>query len=243
MDTISIDGTGAQVLANKTEPVMLSTEKRLGEQVSVVERQAELFQIKDEAGFQAAGELTRQIKRVQKEVTDYWEPMRKTTYEAYKSVTDHKKKMLDPLEKAEKTLKRKLGDYSREQERIRREEEERLRRLAMEAMERKLGEAAEAESAGDKEAAEYAMAEAEAYEGAADVMPVKGPAVKADGISMRSNWRIIKVDPAAVPVELAGVVLRPVDEKAVLRLIKASKGQIAIPGIQYEEFADVSVRV
>ena len=38
------------------------------------------------------------------------------------------------------------------------------------------------------------------------------------------------------------VVIRPVDEKAVARLIKMSKGQIKIPGIEYKETVSVSIR-
>ena len=43
-------------------------------------------------------------------------------------------------------------------------------------------------------------------------------------------------------MELAGVLLRPVDEKAALRLIRATKGTIKIPGIEYEETYSVSIR-
>jgi len=231
-----------QMVVGSSALVGADEEQKLEGQVSLVERKAAELVISDEISFRVAGELTRQVKQVQKSVTEYWEPMRKSTYEAYKTVTDHKKEMLDPLERAEKTLKRKISEWSREQEHLRREEEERQRRLAMEEMERKLAEAEAAEAAGDSEAAEYAMAEAEVYEGVADVAPASVSTPKVEGISMRKNWRIINIDPTAVPNEFAGVVLRPVDEKAVLRLIKASKGQIRIPGVKYEEFSDVSVR-
>ena len=62
------------------------------------------------------------------------------------------------------------------------------------------------------------------------------------GVSTTKTWKITKVDSAAVPTHVQGVEIRPVDEKAVLRLIKATKGAIKIPGITYEEDVTVSVR-
>ena len=41
---------------------------------------------------------------------------------------------------------------------------------------------------------------------------------------------------------LAGIELRPVDQAAVMRLIRASKGQIEIPGITYRQVAKMSFR-
>ena len=89
--------------------------------------------VASEEGFVLAGELTKQVKAMQKQVTEYWEPMRKSTYEAYTAVNQHKKEMLDPLASAEKILKRKMSDYTMEQERIRREQEEAMRKALMAA--------------------------------------------------------------------------------------------------------------
>ena len=99
-------------------------------QVSLIEQQASDVVVASEEDFVLAGELTKQVKEMQKKVTDYWEPMRKSTYEAYSAVNQHKKEMLDPLASAEKILKRKMGDYTIEQERRRREQEEAMRRAA-----------------------------------------------------------------------------------------------------------------
>ncbi|MFR5989565.1 MAG: hypothetical protein ACLUGP_03860 [Faecalibacterium prausnitzii] len=41
---------------------------------------------------------------------------------------------------------------------------------------------------------------------------------------------------------MAGIELRPVDQAAVMRLIRASKGQIEIPGITYRQVAKMSFR-
>lgn len=41
---------------------------------------------------------------------------------------------------------------------------------------------------------------------------------------------------------VAGVEIRPVDRSAVMRLIRATKGQVHIPGVVYKEVAKVAFR-
>lgn len=236
MNEAAVIGNNALVLDTKEE------ENKLGRQVSLIEQKAESVVVDSDDGFAYAGELTKQVKQMQEKVTDYWEPMRKTTYEAYKSVTDHKKEMLDPLASAEKILKKKMGAYTLQKEKERREREEELRRQAEAEMNRKLEEAAKAESEGDALGAEMAMTEAEVMENVATTAVIKPEAPTMKGVSTTKTWKITKVDPTTVPTHVQGVEIRPVDEKAVLRLIKATKGTIKIPGIAYEEDVAVSVR-
>lgn len=215
-------------------------EERLSKEVSSIEAQAQQIVINNDDDYAFAGQVTRDVKAAQKRVEEYWEPMRKSTYDAYKAVTDHKKEMLDPLKNAEAILKRKIGVYHMEQERKRREEEERLRKFAEEEAQRKLEEAVQAEENGDMEAAEYAMAEAEALDNMSVNVEMAKP--KVSGVSSIKTWEIVGIDPKLVPVEIAGVEIRPVDRAAILRLIKATKGQIAIPGVKYKETVSVAVR-
>lgn len=236
MNEAAVIGNNALVLDTKEE------ENKLGRQVSLIEQQAEDVVVDSDDGFAYAGELTKQVKQMQSKVTDYWEPMRKSTYDAYKSVTDHKKEMLDPLASAEKILKKKMGAYTLQKERERREREEELRRQAEAEMNRKLEEAAKAESEGDAFGAEMAMTEAEVMENVATTAVIKPSAPVMKGVSTSKTWKITKVDSAIVPTHIQGVEIRPVDEKAVLRLIKATKGAIKIPGITFEEDVTISVR-
>ena len=236
MNEAAVIGNNALVLDTKEE------ENKLGRQVSLIEQKAESVAVNSDEDFAYAGELTKQVKQMQTKVTDYWEPMRKSTYEAYKAVTDHKKEMLDPLAAAEKILKRKMGAYTMQKEKERREREDALRRKAEEEMNRKLEEAAKAESAGDAFGAEMAMTEAEVMENVATTAVIKPEAPVMKGVSTQKTWKITKIDSAIVPTHVQGVEIRPVDEKAILRLIKATKGAIQIPGITYEEDVTVSVR-
>jgi hypothetical protein len=65
---------------------------------------------------------------------------------------------------------------------------------------------------------------------------------KAQGVSQSKDWEIIGVDAETVPIEFMGVTLRPVDEKAVARLIRAIKGKARIPGIEYREVIKTTIR-
>ena len=65
---------------------------------------------------------------------------------------------------------------------------------------------------------------------------------KVKGVSSSKDWEITGIDAAKVPVEVAGTIIRPVDEKAIMRLIRASKGTIKIPGITYKVTMKMSAR-
>lgn len=218
-------------------------EKELKQEVSLVEQRANALSVYDDSSYAEASELVKQVKLASKRVEDYWEPMRKSTYDAYKAVNTHKSEMADPLKKAEKIIKAKMSDYVAEVERKRREEEERLRQLAKEEAEKKVREAEEAMLNGDSELAEIAMAEAQVMEQTTDTLSVSVNTPEVSGVSKRKDWEIVSVDSAKVPVEVAGVEIRPVDEKAVMALIRGTKGKVTIPGVVYREKVTLSVRV
>lgn len=217
-------------------------EDSLKQEVSMLEQQASFAAVTTDAEYARAGDFVRKVKARKKLVTEFWEPMREKTEEAYKEVLSKKKSMLEPLDKAEAILKGKMSSYIAEKERKRREQEEAMRRLAQQEVERKLQEAANADSSGDSEAAEAAFAEAEIMDSVAVSGVVSGDEPKVSGVSVSKDWVIVSISSTDVPISMGGVELRPVDEKAVLRLIKASKGTAQIPGVRYEEVKRISVR-
>jgi len=220
----------------------LAVEKQLNDELSGVERAVMEISIESQEDYDKAGALAREIKRVQGRVKEYWEPMRIAAKNAYDSVLNHKREMSDPLERAEKYLKGKMSDYMAEVERKRREKEEEIRRLAVEEAKRKLEEAAKAEENGDSLSAEMALAEAEVMETASSGLSIQKEDMKTDGVATVKTWEIVSIDSGIVPDYVAGVEIRPVDEKAVLRLIKSSKGTVQIPGVVYKESVEIRVR-
>ena len=233
-----------EAVAVKSEALVLDTaeNEQLGKEVSLIEIQASAVVVASEADYAAAGDLTKTVKAMQKQVKEYWDPLRVAAKKTYDDVLAKKKAMLDPLEAAEKILKGKMTDFVLEQERKRKEQEEAMRKLAQAEIDRKLDEAAAAETNGDAMGVEFAMAEAEVMQGIAEAGSIPSQKPKADGVSTSKTWKITGIDDAKVPVSLCGAVIRPVDEKAVLALIKATKGKIEIPGITFEESVTISVR-
>ena len=168
--------------------------------------------------------------------------MKKAAHEAHKQICDREKLMLEPLKKAEKIVKKTMGDYAMRKEQERIAAEEAARKLAQEEADRKLQAAISAEEEGDEIAAEMAMLDAEIADRAARSVVIEDESPKAKGVSYQKDWQIVAISPGNVPVEVNGVVIRPVDEAAVLKLIRASKGTIKIPGVAYEEIAKMSFR-
>ena len=221
------------------EPV---DEQQLTQEVTDIEFRAESFVIQTPEDYDAAGEFGKLLKRKAAEVTGFFKPMKDSAYQAHKAVCDREKAMLTPLKNAEKIVKKTMGDYLMEQERIRREAEEAARRAAEEERERKLKEAMALEAAGDKEGAEAAVEEAVVMDEATGYSVPASVKPKVSGVSTSKDWEITSIDTAKVPVNFNGMELRPVDQAAVMRLIRASKGSIAIPGIAYREVAKMSFR-
>lgn len=221
------------------EPV---DEQQLTQEVTDIEFRAESFVIQTPEDYEAAGEFGKMLKQKAAEVTGFFKPMKDSAYQAHKAVCDREKAMLTPLKNAEKIVKKTMGDYLMEQERIRREAEEAARRAAEEERERKLKEAMALEAAGDKEGAEAAVEEAVVMDEATGYSVPAPVKPKVSGVSTSKDWEITSIDTAKVPVNFSGMELRPVDQAAVMRLIRASKGSIAIPGIAYREVAKMSFR-
>lgn len=117
-----------------------------------------------------------------------------------------------------------------------------MRQAARRESDLKLEEAAAAEKSGDTAGAAAAMEEAEALDGMAASARVTAGAPKATGVSQTKTWKLKSVDPDKVPIKVGGVEIRPVDQAAVMRLIRESKGTISIPGVEYEESVQISVR-
>ncbi len=217
------------------------TEESLQQQVGTIESQAFAMTITTQADFEDAAELAKTIAGRKKFVKDFFEPMRVKAKEAYDAILGRKNQMMKPLEDADKVLRQKMSEFSRQQELARKQQEAAMRQMAQREAEAKLTEAAEAEEAGDVLGAHMALAEAEIAEGVATGGIVSAPAPKVKGVSKSKDWKITRIDDQNVPVSINGAVIRPVDEKAIMRLIRATKGTIVIPGVAYEETVKLGI--
>ncbi|MCX4355794.1 MAG: hypothetical protein OSJ43_06145 [Oscillospiraceae bacterium] len=232
--TVAVIGTNYDV---ETEQ-----ERELNTTVSDVEDAANKFSIANSTDYEKAGAFGRELKRLTEQVKDYWKVPKDLAHKAHADICAKEKAMLTPIQAAEKMLKAKMSAYAIEQERIRKEAEEAARKAAREAAERKLEEAVALSNAGNAEEADIALDESAIMEDMSSAITLSADKPKAEGVSTKKDWVIKSIDPSKVPVELAGIVIRPVDEKAVMRLIRASKGQIKIDGIEFEETVSMAFR-
>lgn len=230
------------VVATVTLPAGAEKEAEIQEAVSMVEVQARQIVITTDAEYEKAAAFGKQLKAKAKVVTDFFEPMKTSAYQAHRAVCEREKATLKPLQEAEKILKKTISGYIQEKERQRKELEAQIRKEAEAEKERKLNEAIALESEGKTAEAEAAMFDAQVTESIAGNATVVMSTPKTTGVSNSKDWEIEAIDAEKVPVSFAGMMIRPVDEKAIMRLIKASKGTIQIPGIKYKETIKVSIR-
>jgi hypothetical protein len=239
MSTVKENGNEAVVAI---VPEQQNEEIALSRSVSVIELEAESIVVETDEDYSTAAEFGRRVKQAASDVVEFFRPMKEDAYRAHKTVCDKEKTMLKPLINAEGVLKRTMGGYALRKERERKAAEEEARRRAREEANRKLAEAVAQEEAGNKDAAESAMLDAQMADSMSRNMRVDISKPKAEGVSTTKDWEIVSINALQVPINFSGMELRPVDEKAVIRLIRASKGAIQIPGVTYKEVAKMSIR-
>lgn len=121
--------------------------------------QATTLVVTDQQTYMAAGEVGKALKSLEKEITDYFAPMKKAAHDAHKAITKKESDELAPVKEAMDIVRKTMNAYAQEQERIRREaerkaqleaeelarkERERLEKQALAAMEKGKDEKAEA---------------------------------------------------------------------------------------------------
>lgn len=217
-------------------------EQELGSAATAIVQVANSTAITSQQDYEKAADILKDVKRIQKQVKEYWDPLRVSAKKAYDGVLEKKKQMTEPLDKAERILKSLMSSYTVEQERKRAEREAAMRAAARREAERIMEQAAAAEEAGDAAGAEAAMEEAMVMDEATAAGRIMASAPKAAGVSTSKTWKIVSIDPDEVPVKVGAVEIRPVDQAAVMRLIREAKGNIEIPGVKFEESVQISVR-
>ena len=225
------------VIGSNARVLDMPEEQQLTEQVGIMNRSAGELVISNDSDCAMAAKMLDDVKKMEKRVTDYWEPMRSQTYAAYKSVNEHKAEMLEPLKKSEKKIQNCIDKYVSEKNRRLREKEEMIRSMAQKEVERKISEAIEAEKRGDIAGREYAMAEAEIAD---SVSVMKSRNVSVDGVSIgRKTWVIDSLNPEMVPITVCGVTVLIKDKSTVERVVKQvisqCNGNITIPGVLFHE--------
>lgn len=226
-------------LAHPAEPD--GVERKLQQSGLALVGRARSITIDNNDDYQAAAAFTVEIKRQAKDVKAYWADPKQAADEAHKRIVAKEKAMLTPLDEAERILKATMGVYTRrvEEERLRAEAE--MKRKQREEADRLLREAMEAERSGDSDAAEASLTIAQMIEEMPSA-PIAAQPVKAAGVSERKVWKCRVIDEAKVPASVNGIVIRPVDQRAIEQIAKMTNGTAIIPGMELYQESVLSIR-
>lgn len=201
--------------------------------------------------YQEAGNARRYIKDALSKISDYWTPKKDQAHKLHKSLVAAEKEMKEPLEKADKTITARMEEYRREVERQQREAQEAQRKAeearhrAEEEARRLAEEAAQKEELDDDdvEILQIAQAELEQAESLVDSVDYLPMETKADGISVRKKWKARVVKEYQVPIAVAGITIRPIDQSALNKLAALSKGNCECPGVEFYQEETTAVRL
>lgn len=183
----------------------------------------------------AAAELGRGIAQLDKQIEDFFKPMKEAAFKAHREICKKETEVRGPLEQAKKYLSSQIGTFDAEQERIHREEEARLQREAdaeaerlanLQAQDQAIEDAIELEAEGDTAAAEAVLNNPVPVVAQAAPVIVERQMPKVAGVSKSSIWKFRIDNPDEVPR-----LLCIPDEKAIGNIVKALRGKTKIPGV------------
>lgn len=218
---------------NFTAEVPTQPIEKIRPEVSAIADRAKTMIVTSQAQADDAGGFLQSLKAMRKKVSDLCDPVVKAAHAAHKAATQLRSSLDEPLDAAEKEVKRKVADYFTLQEQQRREEERRrAAELAEEARLRSEQDAMFMDVLDQPEAAESIRAE-----------PLQVPAViiapgpKPQGISTAAIWKAKIVDEKLIPREFLMA-----DHAKINSYARTMKADAKIPGVEFYDETSVRVR-
>ena len=209
------------------------------------------LKVLSQTDYERAGETRKDIKAMLSSIKNYWGPKKDQAHQLHKALVQAEKDMTSPLEQADKMIDQRMGEYRREIERQRMEAEKERRRIeeearrAAEEAQRLIDEASQKEELDEDDAEILMIAREEVETKIAAYESIKeAPAeVKMQGISVRRTWKARVVDPGLVPISVAGIMIRPIDESVLNKIAVNSKGAFECPGVEFYQEESTQVRL
>lgn len=197
---------------------------------STLEAAMAIFPALDAENFKEADRIAGEAKAFLREIERRREDVKRPVIDLGRAIDGVVKDVVEPLKACVDALGRRILAYEREQKRIAEEKAQRQRdelRAAQEA-ERKERERAQAKAeivaAAKGEPPPPAPVVVESVM-VPEIVPVQSP--RSSSVAARKIVRVRIDDSKLVPIEIGGRLLRPIDEKAVLALLKVG---VTVPG-------------
>lgn len=211
--------------------------------------QATALVVTDQQTYTSAGEVGKALKSLEKEITDYFAPMKKAAHDAHKSITKKESDELAPVKEAMDIVRKTMNVYIQEQDKIR-QEAERKARIAAEEEARKERERLEKQALaamekGKDEKAESLMEQAEmVYAAPVTVAPTVDKTVRTESgnIVQARELQITVVDVKAFIAELVKRNVAPtmIDIKAgPLKAWVKANAIVSFPGLHINQTVTV----
>jgi hypothetical protein len=183
----------------------------------------------------------RALGEALKRVAAFFAPLKKMAYDLHKALCDRENEVTTPLKTLDEVKRRAIGDFKAAQDRIRQQQEQVLADARRrDEQDRAAATAAQLERSGEAEMAAQVLAEAIAAPAPVVVLPDETQQIEGLHFTRRYLWRyaggpqdLDQTPPAVVArtMELIPRTYLQVDEKKVGAIVRASKGTIAIPGL------------
>jgi len=213
-------------------------EVELEQQALTWPEKAKAITIADQDSYNQAAGLLIAIAGLEKEIIEHHKPIKDTAYAAHKAAVAAEKRLLDPLTEAKTIIKRGLGVFVQEQERLRLEADRKaLEEARKREEEARLALAVEAEKQG---ATEETVQEIVSTPMPIQVTPTAPSFQRAVGIGASRKpvyrWRVI--NESQIPREFLKI-----DDVKINGHVRAHGATAKIAGIQiFEDIPNISVR-
>ena len=220
---------------NEQDTSIVVVDQETSKQIDQLEAWAGSVVVRSDAERAEVMEIVRGAKAQRKTLDEFFDPGIKKAHELHKGLVAQKKQFTDRLDRAEAAGKAAMTRYDAEQERIREAERRRLQAIADEEA-RKERERLEKEASRLKTPE---LREARLEAAAAVVAPTVqiAPIVKTEGEASRKLWKARVVDINQVPREYMVV-----NQQALDAMARATKGAVAIPGVEIYSETSMAIR-
>lgn len=231
---------------------LVISEEQIEKEALTLKQRAETMQIVTPGDYQSSAEMRKVLKDLDKNIVAFFEPMKKSTHKAWKSVCNKENEARKPITEADAIVSKKRTAYYDEQERIRREAEAKAQReaeeMARKDRDRLLALAVKAEEKGKDEKAEGLLEQAEqVYVEPVFVAPVVAKTVKLDSgsVSRIKDVEITVVNPLLLIQEVAAgrvpITVIEIKPGALKTWVKATDSK-HVPGLAIKETSREAVR-
>jgi len=211
----------------------MSETEVIEKKVMALSTEANQITVASQPEYETAGSFLRTMKSLRDEIGETFDPVVDSAHRAHKQAVAARKKHLDPVELAERIVKRKMADYAAEVDRARQAEQQRLAAEQRRILEdRRIQEAEEAAMGGDPHMVDVILSEP------IDVIPPEPSIEKptSSGISYSDRWSGETTD----LMELARYVVQnpqfirllAPNDVAINEMARALKENLKIPGIR-----------